>query len=73
MSALAAFASRKHDIGKMIQCRSAVSKAFEKSLVDIDGVGIEDIIIAGIYLRPGMNISKAEEDDRNVRMFAAYP
>jgi len=70
--ALAAFARRDAYAGEPLQFYSVIDKAFVQSLVDIDGVCVDGIIIAGIYLCPRMNLSKAQKKHRNIRMPTVY-
>ena len=38
----------------------------EQSLVDVDRAGIDEVLVAGVDLRPDADLAQAQKDDRNI-------
>src|ERR1700734_1097794 len=54
------------DVVDPIELRTACHQTVEQSLVDVDRAGIDEILVAGVDLRPDPNVSQAQKDDRNI-------
>ena len=44
----------------------ARDETLEQRLVDVDRVGIDGILVAGVDLREGANLPETDENDRNI-------
>src|ERR1700677_943584 len=63
---LAPFACPDVDVVDAIQLDAASDEAIEQSLVDVDRMGIDEILVAGVDLRPDANVSQAQKDDWHI-------
>src|ERR1700735_1095552 len=49
-----------------IELCSAANETVEQSLVDVDRARIDEILVAGVDLRPDPNVSQAQKDDGHI-------
>ena len=63
---LAAVAGPDVDVAGPVEFDPARDETLEQRLVDVDRVGIDGILVAGVDLREGANLSETDEYDRNI-------
>ena len=64
---LAAVAGPDVDVAGPVEFDPTRDKTLEQRLVDVDRVGINGILVAGVDLREGAHLSETHEYDRNIR------
>ena len=65
--ALAAVAGPDIDLAGLVEFDPACDEALEQRLVDVDRVGVDGILVAGVDLREGADVSETHENDGNIR------
>src|SRR6202035_2596610 len=68
---LASVARPNVDVVDPVELRSACHQTVEQSLVDVDQAGIDEILVAGVDLRPDANVSETQKNHRNVGQASA--
>ena len=63
---LAAVAGPDVDVAGPVEFDPARDETLEQRLVDVDRVGIDGILVAGVDLREGADLSETDENDRNI-------
>ena len=63
---LASVACPDVDVVDPVELDAARDEPVEQSLVDVDRARVDEILVAGVDLRPDANVAQAQKDDRNV-------
>src|SRR5579871_5307179 len=63
---LAAVAGPDVDVAGPVELDPARDETLEHRLVDVDRVGIDGVLVAGVNLREGANLSKTDENDGHI-------